>query len=31
MEERERLQKEEKLSKVDEKINHAAEELNSYR
>ncbi|XP_053923973.1 melanoma inhibitory activity protein 2 isoform X3 [Cuculus canorus] len=29
--ERERLQKEEKLSKVDEKINHAAEELNSYR
>ncbi|KAM6336063.1 melanoma inhibitory activity protein 2 [Podargus strigoides] len=31
VEERERLQKEEKLSKVDEKINHAAEELNSYR
>uniref|UniRef100_A0A8B9IXQ0 CTAGE family member 5 n=1 Tax=Amazona collaria TaxID=241587 RepID=A0A8B9IXQ0_9PSIT len=30
VEERERLQKEEKLSKVDEKINHAAEELNSY-
>ncbi|XP_069714577.1 melanoma inhibitory activity protein 2 isoform X3 [Phaenicophaeus curvirostris] len=29
--ERERLQKEEKLSKVDEKINYAAEELNSYR
>ncbi|XP_015720540.1 melanoma inhibitory activity protein 2 isoform X2 [Coturnix japonica] len=31
VEERERLQKEEKLSKVDEKITHAAEELNSYR
>ncbi|XP_068048973.1 melanoma inhibitory activity protein 2 isoform X4 [Anomalospiza imberbis] len=31
VEERERLQKEEKLSKVDEKIIHAAEELNSYR
>ncbi|XP_062479934.1 melanoma inhibitory activity protein 2 isoform X1 [Pezoporus occidentalis] len=31
VEERERLQKEEKLSKIDEKINHAAEELNSYR
>ncbi|XP_009907677.2 melanoma inhibitory activity protein 2 [Dryobates pubescens] len=31
VEERERLQKEEKLSKVDEKISHAAEELNSYR
>ncbi|XP_034624459.1 melanoma inhibitory activity protein 2 isoform X4 [Trachemys scripta elegans] len=31
VEERERLQKEEKLSKVDEKINHAAEELNFYR
>ncbi|XP_065451571.1 melanoma inhibitory activity protein 2 isoform X33 [Chrysemys picta bellii] len=31
VEERERLQKEEKLSKVDEKINHAAEELNIYR
>ncbi|KFM08489.1 cTAGE family member 5 [Aptenodytes forsteri] len=31
VEERERLQKEEKLSKVDEKIYHAAEELNSYR
>ncbi|NXU53915.1 MIA2 protein, partial [Turnix velox] len=31
VEERERLQKEEKLSKVDEKINYAAEELNSYR
>ncbi|XP_025976125.1 melanoma inhibitory activity protein 2 isoform X2 [Dromaius novaehollandiae] len=31
VEERERLQKEEKLSKMDEKINHAAEELNSYR
>uniref|UniRef100_A0A8D0HNC2 MIA SH3 domain ER export factor 2 n=1 Tax=Sphenodon punctatus TaxID=8508 RepID=A0A8D0HNC2_SPHPU len=31
VEERERLQKEEKLSKVDEKINHAAEELNTYR
>ncbi|XP_075007672.1 melanoma inhibitory activity protein 2 isoform X2 [Calonectris borealis] len=31
VEERERLQKEEKLSKVDEKINHAAEELSSYR
>ncbi|NWR63713.1 CTGE5 factor, partial [Bucorvus abyssinicus] len=31
VEERERLQKEEKLSKVDERINHAAEELNSYR
>uniref|UniRef100_A0A8D0FVL2 CTAGE family member 5 n=1 Tax=Strix occidentalis caurina TaxID=311401 RepID=A0A8D0FVL2_STROC len=29
VEERERLQKEEKLSKVDEKINHAAEELNT--
>ncbi|XP_057883017.1 melanoma inhibitory activity protein 2 isoform X1 [Melospiza georgiana] len=31
VEERERLQKEEKLSKVDEKIIHAAEELNTYR
>ncbi|XP_066044563.1 melanoma inhibitory activity protein 2 isoform X2 [Chamaea fasciata] len=31
VEERERLQKEEKLSKVDEKIIHAAEELNCYR
>ncbi|XP_074921644.1 melanoma inhibitory activity protein 2 isoform X4 [Chelonoidis abingdonii] len=31
VEERERLQKEEKLSKVDEKINHVAEELNIYR
>ncbi|XP_025028886.1 melanoma inhibitory activity protein 2 isoform X2 [Python bivittatus] len=31
VEEKERLQKEEKLSKVDEKINHAAEELNAYR
>ncbi|KAL7992542.1 hypothetical protein Chor_016798 [Crotalus horridus] len=31
VEEKERLQKEEKLSKVDEKINHAAEELNTYR
>ncbi|XP_072194321.1 melanoma inhibitory activity protein 2 isoform X2 [Excalfactoria chinensis] len=31
VEERERLQKEEKLSKVDEKITHAAEELSSYR
>lgn len=31
VEERERLLKEEKLSKVDEKITHAAEELNSYR
>ncbi|XP_030071395.1 melanoma inhibitory activity protein 2 isoform X3 [Microcaecilia unicolor] len=31
VEEKYRLQKEEKLSKVDEKINHAAEELNSYR
>ncbi|XP_074852914.1 melanoma inhibitory activity protein 2 isoform X2 [Carettochelys insculpta] len=31
VEERERLQKEERLSKVDEKITHAAEELNSYR
>ncbi|NXA99564.1 CTGE5 factor, partial [Cnemophilus loriae] len=31
VEERERLQKEEKLSKVDEKIVHAAGELNSYR
>ncbi|NXX89265.1 CTGE5 factor, partial [Centropus bengalensis] len=29
--ERERLQKEERLSKVDEKLNHAVEELNSYR
>uniref|UniRef100_A0A8C6XK72 Melanoma inhibitory activity protein 2 n=1 Tax=Naja naja TaxID=35670 RepID=A0A8C6XK72_NAJNA len=31
VEEKERLQKEEKLSKVDEKINHAAEELHTYR
>ncbi|XP_032087074.1 melanoma inhibitory activity protein 2 isoform X2 [Thamnophis elegans] len=31
VEEKERLQKEEKLSKVDEKINHAAEELSTYR
>ncbi|XP_030415076.1 melanoma inhibitory activity protein 2 isoform X2 [Gopherus evgoodei] len=31
VEERERLQKEEKLSKVDKKINHVAEELNTYR
>ncbi|XP_029454350.1 melanoma inhibitory activity protein 2 isoform X4 [Rhinatrema bivittatum] len=31
VEEKDRLQKEEKLSKVDEKINFAAEELNSYR
>ncbi|XP_048340823.1 melanoma inhibitory activity protein 2 isoform X2 [Sphaerodactylus townsendi] len=31
VEEKERLQKEEKLSKVDEKINHAAEELTTYR
>ncbi|XP_042294254.1 melanoma inhibitory activity protein 2 isoform X5 [Sceloporus undulatus] len=31
VEEKERLQKEEKLSKVDEKIIHAAEELNIYR
>ncbi|XP_044291912.1 melanoma inhibitory activity protein 2 isoform X2 [Varanus komodoensis] len=31
VEEKERLQKEEKLSKVDEKINHAVEELNAYR
>uniref|UniRef100_A0A2D4M4V5 MIA SH3 domain ER export factor 2 n=2 Tax=Micrurus spixii TaxID=129469 RepID=A0A2D4M4V5_9SAUR len=31
VEEKERLQKEEKLYKVDEKINHAAEELNTYR
>ncbi|XP_063027043.1 cTAGE family member 9-like [Melospiza melodia melodia] len=31
VEERERLEKEEMLSKVDEKIIHAAEELNSYR
>ncbi|XP_015281838.1 PREDICTED: cTAGE family member 5 [Gekko japonicus] len=31
VEEKERLQKEEKLSKVDEKINHAAEELATYR
>ncbi|XP_063146143.1 melanoma inhibitory activity protein 2 isoform X2 [Candoia aspera] len=31
VEEKERLQKEEKLSKADKKINHAAEELNAYR
>ncbi|KAJ7344977.1 hypothetical protein JRQ81_000927 [Phrynocephalus forsythii] len=31
VEEKERLQKEEKLSKADEKIVHAAEELNTYR
>nr|XP_056707636.1 melanoma inhibitory activity protein 2 [Euleptes europaea] len=31
VEEKERLQKEEKLSKVDRKINHAAEELTTYR
>ncbi|XP_078248700.1 melanoma inhibitory activity protein 2 isoform X5 [Pogona vitticeps] len=31
VEEKERLQKEEKLSKVDEKIIHAAEELTTYR
>ncbi|XP_060614826.2 melanoma inhibitory activity protein 2 isoform X3 [Anolis sagrei] len=31
VEERQRLQKEEKLSKADEKIIHAAEELNTYR
>ncbi|XP_060119227.1 melanoma inhibitory activity protein 2 isoform X4 [Heteronotia binoei] len=31
VEEKERLQKEEKLSKADEKINHAAEELATYR
>nr|XP_008124071.1 PREDICTED: cTAGE family member 5 isoform X4 [Anolis carolinensis] len=31
VEERERLQKEEKLSKADEKIIHASEELNTYR
>ncbi|XP_053142526.1 melanoma inhibitory activity protein 2 isoform X2 [Hemicordylus capensis] len=31
VEEKERLQKEEKLSKVDEKISYAAEELNTYR
>ncbi|KAJ6655646.1 hypothetical protein lerEdw1_004882 [Lerista edwardsae] len=31
VEEKERLQKEEKLSKADEKISHAAEELNAYR
>lgn len=31
MEENYRLEKEEKLSKADEKINHAAEELETYR
>ncbi|XP_074069534.1 melanoma inhibitory activity protein 2 isoform X6 [Macrotis lagotis] len=31
VEEKERLQKEEKLSKAGEKISHASEELNSYR
>ncbi|XP_077179290.1 melanoma inhibitory activity protein 2 isoform X3 [Paroedura picta] len=31
VEEKERLQKEEKLSKVDKKINHATEELATYR
>lgn len=31
VEENYRLQKEEKLSKADEKISHAAEELETYR
>lgn len=31
VEEKDRLQKEEKLSKVDETISHAAEEVNRYR
>lgn len=31
VEENYRLEKEEKLSKADEKINHAAEELETYR